>query len=69
MCGSNVDVLKLFLVLHSIHNLILLWNHQNTRGPIFVDCLYFTVSWGHNSMHSAKGNLIFNPNLLTRGGC
>lgn len=32
MCGSNVDVLKLFLVLHSIHNLILLWNHQNTWG-------------------------------------
>lgn len=25
-----------------------LWNHLNSRGPIFVDCEFFAYSWGCN---------------------
>lgn len=42
-------------------------------GPIYVDYLNFTVSWGHNFMFSitpTKEDIWLNyPNLLIRAGC
>lgn len=39
---------------------------------IFVDCLYFTGLWGRNFVYYLKltrGERLYKPNLLIRGGC
>lgn len=50
----------------------ILWNHFNSLGPIFGDCLNFRGSWGCNFVFylmPKKDIWLNNLNLVICGGC